>query len=347
MSEEPTSQPQPVLPFATQPTGLTFLLRTWTGRIILVNAIVFFAMAWQSGSLVMPDSDVLMRFGAKDPVLLAQGEWWRFITPIFVHIGLIHFAFNTWALYVIAWQLEHMLRGRWFVALYLVSGLLGNIASSVFSMAISAGASSSLFGILGSGFLVERIITKRFEQRTGQRARAGAYTGMVVGNLVLGFLIPQIDNAAHFGGLVGGILFTLALLSLVPNRLIAPRRGRGILLLFVLVALVGGGAMLGSSTWYVQRRIFDRLAASSNPLEKYHLYGEALRLSPDDAGLHWERAKILIMYGYPEETADDLRMAARDPNIRKEMMEFQAELVQGGRVREAATLTPYLSESSQ
>lgn len=343
MSEE---TPQHALPFAPQPKGLAFLLRTWTGRIILVNTIIFLAMAWQSGSIMMPAPDVLLKFGAKDPVLLTQGEWWRFVTPMFVHIGLIHFAFNTWALYVVAWQLEYMLRGRWFLVLYLVSGILGNIGSAVFSTAVSAGASSSLFGILGAGFFVERIVTKRFEQRTGQRARAGAYSGMVVGNLVLGFLIPQIDNAAHLGGLVAGILFTWALLLLVPNRLMPPNRSRGILLIVFLAGLATTGAYLATSAWYLRERLFDRISVASSPQERYHLYSDAVRLSPEDPHLRWARGKILISYGYPEESADDLRIAARDPGVRKEMQVFQAELIQEGRVQEAAVLAPFLTESS-
>lgn len=326
----------------TQPTGLAFFLGTWSGRIILFNTVIFLLMSFESDSFVMPTSEVLIKFGAKDPVSLAQGELWRYITPLFVHIGLIHYAFNTWALYVIGYQIEAILRGRVFLLLYLASGVCGNIASAVFSVSTSAGASSALFGLLGCGLFMERTLGKDIERKTGRRARMGAYTAMVLANAALGFFIPQIDNAAHFGGLVAGIAFTFALTSLIPNRLRETNKSAGIGTIILITSLAIYGAYLGSSSGYLQKRLENKMRGASSVIEKFHYLSDLVRLDPENLMYHYQRLRLLYLGGYPDEAAEDLNVLLKSEEGRGFLEQVRDDLYQRGMFQEAEALNTLL-----
>lgn len=337
-----TPQEQPVQ-LVEQPHGLKFLLGTWTGRIIVLNTIIFLLMSWQSGSFLMPSTDVLLSFGAKDPVLLTQGEYGRFLTPMFVHIGLLHYVFNTWALYVVAYQIEYLLGARWFLAIYLVSGVFGNIASSVFSQSLSAGASGALFGLLGAGLLVERTVYRRAEKRW-QKKQIGAYTTMVVANLILGMMIPQIDNAAHVGGLIAGVSLTYALTRIVPNRLCPPHRLRGLVVLGLMAVFGVIGAIIGVSPVYLQRRLEDKAIAAPNLAEKYHYLSELVRLQPDSIQYRIRRTQLLLSAGYQNEAVEDLAALKTMPGGVVAMQEMKNELEARGLIQEAQFVDKYLRE---
>lgn len=341
--EDISTRPPPdqTVQLAEQPHGLKFLLGTWTGRIIIINTIMFLVMSWQSGSVIMPTTDVLIRFGAKDPVLLAHGEYWRFLTPIFVHIGLLHYIFNTWALYVVAYQIEYLLRWRWFLVLYLVSGVFGNIASSVFSLAMSAGASGAVFGLLGAGLLIERTQYQR-ATRPWQKKQIGAYTTMVVANLALGLMVPQIDNAAHIGGLVAGVALTYALTRIVPNRLCAPRPLRGYATL-VFVGLLGiAGVVIGSSPTYIQHRLEEKMIGAPNLAERFHYISGLVRLMPDSVQYRARRCRLLLAAGYQDEAVGDLKALQKLPGGPAALAELKAELEAKGLTSEAEFVDRYL-----
>lgn len=152
------------------------------------------------------NSLTLLMFGANYAPLVKAGEYYRLITSAFLHIGLLHLIFNNYALYVIGSQIESFLGKTKFLIVYLVSALCGNLMSMLFSTGISAGASGAIFGLLGS------ILYFGYNYRV--------YLGSVLNsqiiplillNLGIGLLTPGIDNAAHIGGLLGGISVTMAL----------------------------------------------------------------------------------------------------------------------------------------
>jgi membrane associated rhomboid family serine protease len=283
--QDEAEQPQQALiPPVEQPRGAQYFLSTWSGRIILLNTLVYLLTAWQAKSLAIMSFDlpILLDMGAKDPVLLAQGQLWRLVTPMFVHGGLIHFAFNNWALYVLGYQLEHLLKPGRFMALYVLSGVGGNIASAVWSISPSVGASGALFGLMGCGFYVERTIQSRIQQMTGFKPRTGVYTGMVFANIIFGFIIPQIDNAAHMGGLLVGVTFAYILLRVRPNRLIAPQQVRG----WVVAAILGlsflAGSTIGSSQQYVLYRLQSAIQSADQVGERYFYLNRLVQLVPQD-----------------------------------------------------------------
>lgn len=329
------SDETPPLPAIEQPRGLAYFAGTWSGRVILVNTVVFLAMALMSKSILMPTPEVLLAFGAKDPVGLARGEIWRFITPIFVHIGIVHFALNALGLYFIGYQIESVLGPRWFVPVYLISGVMGVIASSVFSVAVSAGASGALFGLLGAGYLVERQIARRLMEMTGARPRRRVYAGVVGINVIFGLVIPGIDNAAHLGGLVSGIAMTWAMLNIRPNRLVA-RRPRHAIALMVLMAVLGMvGVGLGASREFqVRHFVFESWRAGDNPMAVYHL-SRALAIDPENADLHFRRGRVLVLIEELRLGIDDLQVAAASPSLAPRFEDLVRELDAAGRPTEA------------
>src|SRR6516162_2297935 len=129
---------------------LDFLHAVWTRRSTYtyvffgLNILIFVLMALAGGSSNAP---TLMAFGVKSNPEIAQGQWWRFVTPIFIHIGLLHLFFNSYALWIVGPQVEKLYGGPRFVILYVGTGIAGVAGSYWYHPNIpSAGASGAIFG---------------------------------------------------------------------------------------------------------------------------------------------------------------------------------------------------------
>ena len=146
----------------------------------------------------------LIEAGALYTPLVRAGEYYRILTSVFIHIGLIHFAFNNYALYIIGSQLEMFYGSIRFFLIYIFSGIMGSLFSIIFVNEISAGASGALFGLLGA------LIYFGYNNRAvlGSSFFNNAVTILVL-NLLLGFIIPGINVAAHIGGFIGGLLMAI------------------------------------------------------------------------------------------------------------------------------------------
>jgi rhomboid protease GluP len=166
---------------------------------MVVNVVVWLVMTVLGGST---SPRVLVLFGAKVNELIVQGQLWRLVTPIFLHIGIVHLAFNTYAIYGFGSQIERFFGTPRFLGLYLVSGIAGVVASFSFSPHPSAGASSAVFGLLGT----EAVFFYRYRNAFGRRGQQRLYNILIVigYNLALTFVAPSIDVWGHLGGLVSG-----------------------------------------------------------------------------------------------------------------------------------------------
>ncbi len=294
--------------------------------MILINSFFLILLSVDGGSLIEPTIETLIRWGAKDNIRIAQGEYWRLISPIVLHGGIIHFAFNNWAIYVLGYQIEHILGKRWFLFLYLMAGLSGNIASNLFSLNPSVGASSSLFGLLGVGFYLERVVGKRSEKLLGRKAGASIYASMLIINLIIGFLIPQIDNAAHVGGLVAGIMIAFAWLRLTPNSIVLRNTfvARATLALFAVILL--GGALVSSSKPYLEFRYRHASDTAHDPLSQYNYLSQILNLNPGDDDARLLRLEISLKYGNYSTAQEDffelIKKSRNDARIRRLEQKF-------------------------
>ncbi len=187
----------------------------FTYLFIAIQVLVFMVLEAAGGST---DTSTLIRFGAKFNPLILDGEWWRFITPIFIHIGLLHLFMNTLALYYLGTMVER-LYGNWrFLFIYLFAGFAGVLASFISSPNLSAGASGAIFGCFGA-LLYFGVANPKLFWRT-----LGLNVLIVLGiNLAFGFTIPGIDNAGHIGGLIGG--FAAAGVFHLPKNMHLLRQG--------------------------------------------------------------------------------------------------------------------------
>ncbi len=175
-----------------------------TVSLIIINVIVFILMYILGKD--SQDAFTLIKFGAFQKDLILGGEYYRLITSAFLHIGIFHLLFNCYALYVIGRQLESFLGKIKFLIIYLVSALCGSLMSMIFPISISAGASGAIFGLLGS--LLYFGYNYRVYLGTVLKSQI---IPLILINLIFGFMVSGINNAAHIGGLIGGILITMSL----------------------------------------------------------------------------------------------------------------------------------------
>jgi rhomboid protease GluP len=193
---------------------------------------------------------VLLRFGAKVNSLIVAGQIWRLVTPIFVHIGIVHLAFNTYAIYVFGMQIEHTFGSIRYLVLYMLSGIAGVVGSFCFSPYPSAGASGAIFGLIGT----EAAFFYRYRRAFGRNGQQRLYNILIVigYNLAFTFAASNIDVWGHLGGLLTGALLGwwlmpryAAILTEAGPKLVdtnSPRRwstaALGATVLLALIALV-------------------------------------------------------------------------------------------------------------
>lgn len=143
---------------------------------------------------------------ALSPSLIDVGEWWRLLTPMLVHGGPLHVFLNMYILFIYGPNVEQAFGTVRFVLLFLISGFLGSAFSYAFPPDVpSVGASGAIFGVVG--ILVVYLYRRRGTSFMAQYLRGMGF--FIVANLVFGFIFPGIDNFAHIGGLVGGVLLGL------------------------------------------------------------------------------------------------------------------------------------------
>jgi membrane associated rhomboid family serine protease len=173
-----------------------------TYTIMSINIIVFVLMLklsrWPEWSI---REDIIIDFGAKVNSLISGGQYWRLLSCAFLHLDYGHIAFNMLSLYSMGPMIERIY-GRWrYILIYLISALAGSIASFIFSTSVSAGASGAVFGLLGA------IVHLGWKKPSFLKSGLGVNILLLLAlNIVLGFTYRGIDNFAHAGGFLGGII---------------------------------------------------------------------------------------------------------------------------------------------
>ncbi len=175
---------------------VTYFLIGITACVYLLQAL----SKWQYGV------DLPMMYGAKMSRLITYGhEYWRLITPIFLHGSLMHILFNMYSLYTLGPALEHYYGHRNFLRYYLITGFAGNVLSHIAApRTISVGASTALFGLIAAQAM---FLYKNRRILRNYKAALQNIGFVIVVNLLLG-LRGGIDNWGHLGGLLGGLLLS-------------------------------------------------------------------------------------------------------------------------------------------
>jgi rhomboid protease GluP len=175
-----------------------------TPAIIGINVAVFVLMVAAGANLVAGDARVALRFGSDYGPLTWGGQPWRLVTANFIHFGLIHIAFNMYALYNGGLWTERLYGSARFAMIYLLSGLSGSVVSGWWEpMRNSAGASGAVFGVYGA--LLAFFLMRRQEIPAATLRFVGRGAATLLGySLFFGAVSPFVDNSAHVGGLLAG-----------------------------------------------------------------------------------------------------------------------------------------------
>jgi membrane associated rhomboid family serine protease len=197
-----------------------------TLSLLAINTVLLLVEVVLSGNgvagLIEPSNRALCRLGALNaPAVIQDGQYWRLLTVMVLHAGIVHWAFNSYALFVFGPTLEALLGRIRFLALYVGSGFAAAGASLLLSHTqLGVGASGAIFGMLGA------LVAFFFRRRdAGGRAALQNLLLVLALNLFIGTRIANVDNVAHIGGFLAGLL-AMALLEALPTRLGGVSRAR-------------------------------------------------------------------------------------------------------------------------
>jgi rhomboid protease GluP len=179
-----------------------------TPVLVALNVIAWLGSVALGADFMNPKSDILLALGGNYlPATLQQP--YRLVTAMFLHAGLVHLAFNMWALWDMGKLAERFYGNSQFLLIYLLAGIFGSLASLFFGakVTVAVGASGAVFGVAGA--LAAGVFTKsnKLPPRLVSSMRTSLLSFIGI-SLFMGFTIANIDNAAHIGGLVSG--FALA-----------------------------------------------------------------------------------------------------------------------------------------
>jgi len=184
---------------------------TATLSLLAANVCLFLAIALAGGGWIIPNASTEILGGSNFGPLTTHGEWWRLVTALFVHFGILHLLFNLWALAAFGGLAERLLGIANFLFIYFGSGIAANLASITLTPDVNtAGASGAIFGILGALLATywRNKETLPFSMVRSEAAAVAVFAGFA---LLGGFLYKGVDNAAHVGGLVTGLLLAVTL----------------------------------------------------------------------------------------------------------------------------------------
>lgn len=170
----------------------------FTFLFIIINILMFILLEVSGGST---NVETLIEYGAKYNPAIVDGQWWRIVSSMFLHIGSLHLFMNMIAVYYLGTAVERIYGSTRFFFIYFIAGIIGGLTSFAFNNHVAAGASGALFGLFGALLYFGVVYRNLFFQTMGKSLLI-----ILIINLLFGFIVPQIDMGAHLGGLIGGFL---------------------------------------------------------------------------------------------------------------------------------------------
>ena len=265
------------------------------GKINLnaTNILCGLILAWYVVMILLgmnplsPQSQFLIQYGALFGPLVFEGQLWRLISSLFIHVGLLHLFFNTYILFQIGRDVEKIFGPIHFLLIFFFSGLIGGICSLwAHPVAIAAGASGAIFGLAGAAIAFTIRLPKGTAKQLVRQWRNSIliFIGL---NILISITIPMIDQYAHLGGLIGGfvlgIIFTKPSLekklSLIPGLIVA---------FFIIISVTGNNPWLND--WFQSKSNYEvtlfqaRLALTKGELQEAEKYlNKVVQEKPDEA----------------------------------------------------------------
>jgi len=246
-----------------------------TPALIFINVVIFLLTGFSSQGAEILDRGVCVSS------LVWSGEVWRLLTATFLHGGWLHLLLNMYGLHLLGSALERAI-GTWrFLVVYFVAGIFGFMASLIFLYfrTPTLGASGAIFGLMGGligyGMSRSRNALEFLEQDLGR-----SLLGLAVVNIALGFGFPMINNAAHIGGLLMGLVLTQ--IGLVSNHRRPDRNGwllRAAAVILCVEAALYGLSPIFNGDWHFYRAMVA--AEKGRPHQSLPALVRALRLEPE------------------------------------------------------------------
>lgn len=294
--------------------------------LININLLVFIAMITAGVHILLPENDDLLRWGANFRPLTLEGQWWRLFTACFLHIGILHLLLNMYALLYIGLLLEPYLGKTRFLAAYAITGITASLISLWWhDLTISAGASGAIFGMYGV-FLA--LLTTNLLDKSVRNALLTSIV-VFVGYNILNGLKPNsgIDNAAHIGGLLSGLIVGYAFvpgLKQFENNLIKFST-IGILALALIISSFAIYKTLPNDIGQYEKEMERFASMESMALEVYSLPqgtpNEKILSEIKDRGLYYWNENIKLIESFKDL---DLPLPIRERNSKlKEYCELR------------------------
>ncbi len=331
--DENAKQPVITAPWVQRESTVTL-----TQILVGANVMVFIAMVIASGPSLDFTNKVMDVFGANFGPYTLSGQWWRLVTYVFLHGGLMHIAFNMWCLWDLG-RLCESLYGRWtFAAIYLLTGISGGLASVAWHPMIpSVGASGAIFGLAGaliaSLYLGEFNLPSYVIQSNLKSLLFFAGFNILLGISPIGDMFGiRVDNACHVGGLASGLILGALIARLAPQHDGMRRVGvLGLVALAVVVAAFGVQRWRSSEVHFrsvlVAQKSVDRMIAE---LQK------KIKQSPQDASAHYALAhEYFTGQQIPEAISELKRVLELQPQNANARMELGAAYLSDGQAKEA------------
>jgi rhomboid protease GluP len=209
-----------------------------TKVLIFVNVFVFIIMLFNGAGLWHSPNNIQLTWGANFGPATQDGEWWRLASAMFLHFGVVHLALNCFSLWEVGQLTERMYSRLSFIIIYFTSGLFGNLFSLVIqgNVAVSGGASGAIFGLYAA-LLTFLWREKSHISNVEFRWLFWGAFGLAAITILLGFIVPGIDNAAHIGGFVAGGLTSIIFSQAIWAKLFS--KNINLVASFLLVLFIG------------------------------------------------------------------------------------------------------------
>jgi rhomboid protease GluP len=263
--------------------------------------------------------DTLIGFGASLGPYFIDGQYWRLVMPMFLHLTLAHLALNLLGLYLFGPLLERAYACGRFALVFLGGGMAGSLASMRFSRQLGAGASGGILGVCGA------LVFIRYRRPAMLPADAQTVCGsqLVAGiglTLAFGWLVPGIDNWAHLGGLAGGAAVSALLKPPTPASDLAVGVDHSLLAALAVVCFSGIAALNYHPRWerVLALEAEGKRLLAARQLEAAKLqFDQAKQIEPADSRPHLQLSSICMGLGQERQAREEYEWAARlDPNIR-------------------------------